>query len=295
MVQDIYEPLNEYVRTYKDRFRQVAERTFAQLATEAGVDVEANRITCRKIYDTESELNGIKSSISGWTLLCVALWIAVAAGIASVFLIEGITTEAIIAVGVAVLCLFIFLLAKVHPKIKQLKEKSACLKGEISKLKEEAWAQMKSLNDLYDWDILARMMSETVPRLEFDPYFTVQRLEDLKATYGWDDSFNEGRSVIYSHSGLINGNPFVLCRTRKMEMGSKTYHGYKTIHWTTQEVGSDGKMRTVSHSQTLHATYTAPYPEYYEKTRLIYANTAAPDLTFYRKQSDLAGREKSLA
>lgn len=295
MVQDIYEPLNEYVRTYKDRFRQVAERTFAQLATEAGVDVEANRITCRKIYDTESELDGIKSSISGWTLLCVVLWIAVAAGIASVFLIEGITTEAIIAVGVAVLCIFIFLLAKVHPKIKQLKEKSACLKGEISKLKEEAWAQMKSLNDLYDWDILARMMSETVPRLEFDPYFTVQRLEDLKATYGWDDSFNEGRSVIYSHSGLINGNPFVLCRTRKMEMGSKTYHGYKTIHWTTQEVGSDGKMRTVSHSQTLHATYTAPYPEYYEKTRLIYANTAAPDLTFYRKQSDLAGREKSLA
>lgn len=295
MVQDIYEPLNEYVRTYKDRFRQVAERTFAQLATEAGVDVEANHITCGKIYDSESELDGIKSSISGWTLLCVVLWIAVAAGIASVFLIEGITTEAIIGVCVAVLCIFIFLLAKVHPKIKQLKEKSACLKGEISKLKEEAWAQMKSLNDLYDWDILARMMSETVPRLEFDPYFTVQRLEDLKATYGWDDSFNEGRSVIYSHSGLINGNPFVLCRTRKMEMGSKTYHGYKTIHWTTQEVGSDGKMRTVSHSQTLHATYTAPYPEYYEKTRLIYANTAAPDLTFYRKQSDLAGREKSLA
>ena len=295
MVQDIYEPLNDYIHTYKERFRQVAEKTFEQLAAEAGVDVAANRITCGKIYDSESELDDIESSISSWTLFCVLFWVAVAAGIASVFLVEGITTEAIVVVCSVVLLIFIFLLAKVHPKIKQLKEKRDGLEGEISKFKEEAWAQMKPLNDLYDWDILARMMSETVPRLEFDPYFTVQRLEDLKATYGWDESFNEGRSVIYSHSGLINGNPFVLCRTRKMEMGTQTYHGYKTIHWTTYEVGSDGKSHRVSHSQTLHATYTAPYPEYYEKTRLIYANTAAPDLTFYRKQSDLAGREKSLA
>ena len=65
------------------------------------------------------------------------------------------------------------------------------------------------------------MMTKTVPRLEFDRYFTTQRLADLRKTYGWDDSFNEERSVVYSHSGLINGNPFVICRTRKMEMGTK--------------------------------------------------------------------------
>lgn len=67
-----------------------------------------------------------------------------------------------------------------------------------------------------------------------------QRLEDLKMTYGWDDSFNDGRSVLYSHTGLINGNPFVICRTKKMEMGTKTYYGYKTITWTTEEHESDG-------------------------------------------------------
>ena len=295
MVQDIYEPLNEYIHTYKARFKQIAEETFSQLASEAGVDVKSNRATCSKIYESESELEGIKSSISWWTFLCVMLWIAVAAGIASVFLIEGITQEIIAAVCFTVVLLVIFLFAKVHPKIRQLKERRSGIEGEIASLKAEAWEQMKALNSLYDWDILARMMSKTVPRLEFDPYFTVQRLEDLKATYGWDDSFNADRSVIYSHSGLINGNPFVLCRTRRMEMGVKTYHGYKTIHWTTCQVGSDGKSHTVHHSQTLHATYTAPYPEYYEKTRLIYANTAAPDLTFHRKQSDLAGRENSMA
>ena len=137
-------------------------------------------------------------------------------------------------------------------------------------------------------------MTKTVPRLEFDPYFTTQRLADLKATYGWSDSFNAGRSVVYSHSGLINGNPFVICRTRKMEMGTKTYYGEKTIHWTTEETDSDGKTRTVHHSETLVASVTAPYPEYFEKTRLIYGNTAAPDLIFYRKQSGLADSEGSL-
>ena len=78
-------------------------------------------------------------------------------------------------------------------------------------------------------------------------------------------------------------------------MGTKTYYGEKTIYWTTTERTSEGKYRTVKHSQTLKASYTAPYPEYYEKTRLIYANTAAPDLMFYRKKSNLAGKDKSLS
>ena len=138
-------------------------------------------------------------------------------------------------------------------------------------------------------------MTQTVPKLEFDPYFTTQRLADLQEVYGWDGTFNQERSVIYSHSGLINGNPFVLCRTRKMEMGTKTYYGHKTIYWTTRERGSDGKMHTVRHSETLTASVTAPYPGYYEKTRLIYGNTAAPDLKFYRKQSGLANCEGSLS
>ena len=99
-------------------------------------------------------------------------------------------------------------------------------------------------------------------------HFTTQRLADLRKTYGWNDSFNTERSVLYSHSGLINGNPFVICRTRKMEMGEKTYHGQKTIFWTTTETGPDGKPRTVSHSETLHASVTAPYPNYFERTGL---------------------------
>lgn len=296
MVKDIYDPLTEYVNVFRDRFKEVAEATFAELAEEAQVDIEANHETCRQVYATEAILSSVKTRIGWWTAWCVLLWLVVVGGIiAIVVLQQELEMQILVVIAVVVMVAIVYLLMRVHPRLKVLKSERDGLAATVAQLKKEAWEQMSPLNRLYDWDVLTRMMSKTVPRLEFDPYFTTQRLADLKKVYNWDDSFNAERSVIYSHSGLINGNPFVICRTRKMEMGSKIYYGSKTITWTTRERGSDGKYHTVRHSQVLTASVTAPYPEYFEKTRLIYGNTAAPDLIFYRKQSGLAGKEDSLS
>lgn len=296
MTEDIYDPLTEYTNVFSGRFKEVAERTFAALAKEACVDVEANRLTCQQLYATEDSIDSVSGRISQWRWLCALLWVAII-GTAVLCISAGLTLEPLeIAIaGAVVIVALVALFAKVFPTLKTLKGERDSLTATANTLRQEAWDQMAPLNRLYDWDVLTRMMSETVPRLEFDPYFTTQRLADLQATYGWDGTFNDDRSVIYSHSGLINGNPFVICRTRKMEMGTKTYTGSKTIYWTTRERGSDGKYHTVHHSQTLTASVTAPYPEYYEKTRLIYGNTAAPDLIFYRRQSGLASEEGSLS
>lgn len=296
MLKDIYDPLTEYVNVFRDRFKEVAEATFAELAEEAQVDIEANHETCRQVYATEAILSSVKTRIGWWTAWCVLLWMVVVGGIiAIVVLQQELEAQILVAIAVVVMAAILYLFLRVHPRLKVLKSERDGLAATVDQLKKEAWEQMSPLNRLYDWDVLTRMMSKTVPRLEFDPYFTTQRLADLKKVYNWDDSFNAERSVIYSHSGLINGNPFVICRTRKMEMGSKIYYGSKTITWTTRERGSDGKYHTVRHSQVLTASVTAPYPEYFEKTRLIYGNTAAPDLIFYRKQSGLAGKEDSLS
>lgn len=298
MVQDIYDPLSEYVNVFQGRFKTVAEETFAELAKEAHVDVKANRETCHRIYTTQEESGDASSSITNWALLCVVLWLCVLGGAGYAYYLytqNMLTTEIVIVFIVPMVLILVFLFRKVHPRLGELKEKRERLEALITQLKAEAWEQMAPLNRLYDWDILTRMMSKTVPRLEFDPYFTTQRLADLKMVYDWDDSFNSERSVIYSHSGLINGNPFVICRTRKMEWGEKVYTGTKTIHWTTRERGTDGKYHNVRHTQNLTAKVTAPYPGYYEKTRLIYGNTAAPDLIFNRKQSGLADKEGSLS
>lgn len=296
MLKDIYDPLTEYVNVFRDRFKEVAEATFAELAEEAQVDIEANHETCGQLYATDDILSSVKTRIGWWTAWCVLLWLVVVGGISAVFVLQQeLETHILVGIGVVALVAIVYLFMRVHPRLKALKSERDGLAATVDQLKKEAWEQMSPLNRLYDWDVLTRMMSKTVPRLEFDPYFTTQRLADLKMVYNWDDSFNAERSVIYSHSGLINGNPFVICRTRKMEMGSKTYYGTKTITWTRQERGADGKYHTVRHSEVLTASVTAPYPEYFEKTRLIYGNTAAPDLIFYRKQSGLAGKEGSLS
>lgn len=295
MQKDIYDPLKEYVNVYRDKFKEIAEKTFAELAAEAQVDVGKNRETCRRIYSEEDSLSKVMTSIRWQKVWRVLLWLCVAVGFIVGFTMYDVLDYVdLLIVGFVIFGALGLLFTDINPKIKEMKSERDKLTAKVDKLKKEAWQQMAPLNNLYDWDVFTRMMTKTVPRLEFDPYFTTQRLADLKATYGWSDSFNAGRSVVYSHSGLINGNPFVICRTRKMEMGTKTYYGEKTIHWTTEETDSDGKTRTVHHSETLVASVTAPYPEYFEKTRLIYGNTAAPDLIFYRKQSGLADSEGSL-
>ena len=296
MVEDIYDPLDEYVNTFAPRFRQVAKDTFAQLSKEAGVDINANRQTCKQLYKAQGDLKSVKSKLCWTIFLCVVMWGgAIGGGIAIYNMYDSFEPWEIVLIAIGIATALLLLFWKIQPLIKRLKSERNGLIEKTTKLEKEAWQQMAPLNRLYDWDILTRMMTQTVPKLEFDPYFTTQRLADLQEVYGWDETFNQERSVIYSHSGLINGNPFVLCRTRKMEMGTKTYYGHKTIYWTTRERGSDGKMHTVRHSETLTASVTAPYPGYYEKTRLIYGNTAAPDLKFYRKQSGLANCEGSLS
>lgn len=289
MLKDIYDPLTEYDTVFRDRFKEVAKTTFAELAEEANVDVEANRQTCKRIYEKEREISSIESTIFAYKFLRVVLWFI---EILLIYLLindmDHLSDGAQIGFFISIIFLPLFIFLKVNSIIRKYREGRDSLVSIMNQLKDEAWAQMAPLNRLYDWDVLTRMMSKTVPKLEFDPYFTTQRLADLRNTYGWDDSFNEERSVLYSHSGLINGNPFVICRTRMMVMGQKTYEGSKTIYWTTRERDSNGRWRTVQHSQTLYAYVTEDCPFYYEKTRLIYGNTAAPDLVFNRKMSGLA-------
>ena len=236
MAQEIYDPLDAYVNVFKDRFRHVAEATFAQLAAESHVDVEANRKTCHKIYNTAQSANNAASRLSRWTMLCIVLWIAVIVGATlTIVNYDDWTPECVVATGTATAAVLLMLFLRVHPKLSALRKLHLDETSHVSSLKSEALKQMEPLNRLYDWDLFTRMMAKTVPNLEFDPYFTTRRLAEMEHVYGWDSSFNDERSVMSCRSGALNGNPLVICRTRKMIMGSKTYTGYKEIFWKTYE------------------------------------------------------------
>jgi hypothetical protein len=110
----------------------------------------------------------------------------------------------------------------------------------------------------------------------------------LRESFGWCESFNDTRSVAFAHSGLINGNPFVLAKTVNHWIGSKTYHGSRGISWRERVRDSNGRWTTVTHHQTLHASVEKPFPEYADEAMLIYGNQAAPELSFSRVPSSLS-------
>lgn len=286
MIDDVLSPLEQFP-AYKERFREVAEKTFEELTSASGVDPEANRKLCRDIQDLKSDNEKTASTLTWWTVLCVFMWIVAAVCViicVSKGFAQGWLVPTLCIVGAITMLVLLFW--KIHPIIKKYKAIKNEQEAQIKEMEQNAWDMMAPLNKLYDWDVFNRMMTQTVPRLEFDPYFTNQRLADLVNSYGWDENFSKERSVVYSHSGLINGNPFVIARTRKMEWETREYKGELTVEWTTVEVDSDGKKHTRHHTETLRASVHKPYPEYYEKTRLIYGNTAAPDLNFTRDIND---------
>ena len=122
MLKDIYEPLTEYINVFRERFKKVAEETFVELAAEAQVDIEANRETCRQLYKSQATLSSVKNRISCWTTWCVVLWISVIAGIIlSIYKFEELSSSILISIGTYEIIAIVYLLMKVHPRLKQLK------------------------------------------------------------------------------------------------------------------------------------------------------------------------------
>jgi len=175
-----------------------------------------------------------------------------------------------------------------------IKDSNAQLK-EIEQARDaklaEAWEQMAPLNRLFDWNIVAKLMQKTVPRIAFDPYFSNGRMEELRNSFGWSSELGDEHSIVFTHSGVLNGNPFILARTLTHWMGRKTYHGSLAISWTEQVRNSDGKWETKTHHETLNASVEHPFPEYDNQTFIVYGNEAAPDLLFSRSPSKLSKLE----
>ena len=70
-------------------------------------------------------------------------------------------------------------------------------------------------------------------------------------------------------------------------MGPEIYHGYKTIYWTETYRDSDGRRKTRTRSQTLHATVSKPKPFYSTRVILNYCAQGGPELSFSRDATHL--------
>ena len=292
IVEDVYEPLPLYRDVFRENFRDNAGKFLEDLVAKSGVDLAANASTVRDVCALAAQLEKAETARAGWGwaigLSLVGL-VAIAIGVIANVSEGGEVANGFIALmlagGAAVLAL---LFGVFIPRHRHYDEVAKAVKVRLEARKAVAWEQMAPLNALFDWGDAARIIEKTVPRLQFDPFFTEGRLSELHDLFGWSDAFNDGKSVLGAQSGEINGNPFVFGRLLQMDWGCKTYSGSREVSWLETERDADGKTRLVRRTQTLTAYVTKPIPQYSQDVLLIYGNDAAPNLTFTRNPSSLS-------
>lgn len=300
----VLEPFKLYDERYREEFAKNSDEYFDEMVKKSKIDVETNRKLVGEIEILGSDMASLKKKLSGkravktlLVLLCVITAVfavlfaldaasAFGADISVVFACSGY-----LAVVLAVVCIglnvasAIFIGKIINKKIKALKDEIAEKDELLRKKRTEAKAILAPLYGLFDWNMPADVIKRTTPLIEFDKFFDVRKFCYIRKKYGFGDNGKKTESSWLIHSGAIVGNPFLFIRTFACEMYDKTYDGYLTIHWTTHSTDSDGHTVVEHHSQTLHASVTAPAPRYDYFTKLVYVNDAAPDLCFSRKPS----------
>lgn len=292
-MDDVYEPLARYRDEFRERFATEAEKAFDDLVERSGVNAAENKALADEVRRLDAALKHARSRRS-WriayiVLAAVALALCVGWGALSLSEVSAdFGGGALALAGAAAFALALFLLA--IPAFRRSDAEAKAAAARLEAKTSEAWEQMAPLNRLYDWDIVPKLVEKVVPRIAFDPYFTESRLSQLRGSFGWDDAFNDGKSVVFSQSGEINGNPFVFGDALEMRWGTRAYSGSRTVSWTELERDPEGRLRNVTRYQTLTATVTKPFPEYSRDRFLVYGNDAAPNLVFHREPSPLSAR-----
>jgi len=279
MTDDILEPVDLYGTVLKEAHARNVSEFFEDLVKRSGVDEQANAKTVEEVRILEEKIEKANTSSNGWQSLRAVLYLASCICCILAFIYrENVAISVGYLVGALVSVVPIWW--KLNARIKSVKERLTNLKEQLDERLQEAWKQMAPLNQLYHWGMFAELVQQTVPLIKLDPYFSNGRLNELRESFGWTDQFNQNSSLIFSHSGELNGNPLVIGRNLKHWMGTKTYTGYLRIHWK-----KSGKKE----EETLSADVVKPFPEYLEDAFVIYGNEAAPELTFTREPSNHSG------
>lgn len=291
--QMIYEPLQAYKMVYKDLHHKNVTEYFDVLVKKSQIDVEANRQTVKRIHKYRKEHTRIIRQIQRQNTVRALqfLMILIMAGVIyfcgyklaytgiSVWPIVGIMT------GVGSIIFSIIFIVKQKPKLEALHQSKQTVEHHIDEAINEAWEQMRPLNELFRPDMCRSLFQKTLPLIHLDKMFDNKRLEFLVRRFGFNAAKDPNRSTLFVQSGDIHGNPFFLANDLVHEMGKKTYTGSKVITYTTTRT-VNGKRVTTRHTQVLTASIERPCPFYRKEPYLVYGNDAAPDLIFSRTDSD---------
>lgn len=265
----IYNPLEEFESKYKAAHSQNTTQFFEKLVQKSGINIEQNHETVRLYNEYKDNLSKLKKKLNRLRFLRIIMCITI--------------------------LLIPLVILKITPKIKSLRTEIEEADKRAEELFTEANNQMLPLNQLFTNRDALEIIEATIPMLSFDKCFSVKQETDMKINYDFGEQNADEQSTIDALSGNYNENPFLFENKVIHTMGTETYHGYKTIRWTETYRDSDGKMKTRTRTQTLHATVTKPKPFYNTQVVLNYCSQGGPDLSFSRDASHLEQKsEKEL-
>lgn len=278
-MEALFEPIAQYRDVLREKHAEATRGLFEELVAKAGVDAQANARTVAELRRLEGRLADTRKRLGRWKglhrTLVVAGWVLV-----------------IVLVGILLLLLD---RKKVRPRVEALEEAAGKLQLARDAKEQEAWAQMAPLNALFDWQMPGQLVARAAPLLQLDPFFTQGRLRDLRRTFGFEENVlgdPEARSLLFSVSGEVNGNPFVLGRAFCREWGMQDYEGTLPISWVVRVPNADGRgTHLETRHQVLRAKVQKPVPTYYDQTFLLFGNEAAPNLRFSREPSALSAED----
>lgn len=282
------EPLKFYENTAKALHEQNTREYFDELVKKSKVDEDANRKTVVKYKKQKKIVDGLDGKISKYkTLKGFMIFFIIASFLTAIIGLvagEGLAKVLCPVIGCFVgVFLIILIVKKVNKIIKHTQELRQTENAKANALLEEAQAQMECLNALFTEFDTFNLIEKTMPNIKFNKNYDNNLQADFDKNYDFVNVIGYNRSVVDTVSGRLFENPFVFYRYLNHYIDSKTYFGSLVIHWTTVERDSNGRYRTVHHTDTLHASVVKPFPSYNYQTGLSYGNQMAPDLTFSRK------------
>ncbi len=288
-----YQPLNEYKDRYYELHRSNSSDFFENCIKLGNIDEETNRKTVEQINEQKAKITKTGSSLNKKHALKTFLIVIIALATCAVLLFSFMMYQKpelqgfLVIAGSGGLAVYLYILVKnkITPSIKNLDQAKKLLLEELEVLTAEAWGQMEPLISQFNSAVSARLSEKTYPLIKLDDKFDIERFAYLNQKFGLWDNGDVNVSTLFVQSGEIKGNPFCFFRTLNHYMSERTYNGSKTIYWTERYLDHQNKWQTRSRSQTLYASVTRPFPDYYNDTYLVYGNEAAPNLLFSRAKS----------
>ncbi|QCE32781.1 hypothetical protein FAI41_03825 [Acetobacteraceae bacterium] len=285
MSEDILDPLDFYAHHLKAEHAKNVSAFFEKLVEKSGIDAVKNTET---ILALQAVAEKRKAKFKRYLGLKIILGIQIVLSLGLAIYLWNSLEQDFCWLAVVPLIIFLPFIYWVLRQINALKPELNDLKAQVDAMLAKAWEELSSLNDLFTWDIALELVAQSFPGMRFDKYFNNARIQEMHEQFGFDANLGKDHSILHTHSGSFNGNPFILAKTLGHWMGSKTYQGSLSIRWTTQRRNAEGKLETVTHHETLRASVTEPFPEYATESFIVYANEAAPELSFSRVPSKLS-------